>query len=111
MPRVTDNDFFDSWSSQRHVYKNALRPFLIGLSAGVCIGIAILLCIYLGWYQRANMELNSNLNPFVFILAIAGISMFMAFMYRNYQWEKNEQRYLSILARKKQTEIHHQMQP
>jgi hypothetical protein len=34
----------------------------------------------------------------------------MAFMYRNYQWEQQEQRYLSILARKK-TEIPNQMQP
>ncbi len=51
------------------------------------------------------MELNSNMNPYVFIIAIIGISIFMAFMYRNYQWEKNEQRYLSIIARKKQTEI------
>jgi ABC-type Fe3+-siderophore transport system permease subunit len=111
MPKEADIDFFEKWTTQRHVYKNATRPFFIGLSAGISIGIAILLSIYLGWYQRANMELNSNLNPFVFLIAIVGISIFMAFIYRNYQWEKNEQRYLSILARKKQTEIHHQMQP
>jgi uncharacterized membrane protein YdjX (TVP38/TMEM64 family) len=111
MPKEADIDFFERWTAQRGVYKNALRPFFIGLSAGITIGIAILVSIYLGWYQRANMELNSNMNPFVFLIAIVGISIFMAFMYRNYQWEKNEQRYLSILARKKQTEILHQMQP
>jgi ABC-type Fe3+-siderophore transport system permease subunit len=111
MLKDADNDFFERWTVQRLVYKNAARPFFIGLSAGISIGIAILLSIYLGWYQRANMELNSNLNPFIFILAIVGISIFMAFIYRNYQWEKYEQRYLSILARKKQTEILHQMQP
>ena len=105
MPRADDTTFFESWSIQRIAYKNSARPFLIGLSARICIGIAILLTIYLGWYQRANMELNSNMNPYVFIIAIIGISIFMAFMYRNYQWEKNEQRYLSIIARKKQTEI------
>ena len=106
-----DTNFFEKWTSQRVDYKNTKRPFLIGLSAGICIGIAILVSIYLGWYQRANMELNSNLNPYVLLLAIVGISIFMAFMYRNYQWEKNEQRYLSILARKKQLEIKEQMQP
>ena len=100
MPKEGDTEFFDRWTNQRHVFKNASRPFFIGLSAGISIGIAILLSIYLGWYQRANMELNSNLNPFVFLIAIVGISIFMAFMYRNYQWEMNEQRYLSILARK-----------
>jgi len=95
--------FFEKWSIQRHTYKNAVRPFFIGLSAGISIGIAILLTIYLGWYQRANMELNSNLNPFLLLIAIIGIAIFMAFLFRNYQWEKNEQRYLSILARKKQS--------
>ncbi len=111
MPKNADHEFFEKWTTQRLVYKKASRPFFIGLSAGISIGIAILLSIYLGWYQRANMELNSNMNPIVFLTAIVDISVFMAFIYRNYQWEKNEQRYLSILARKKQTEIHHQMQP
>ncbi|MCX6205090.1 MAG: hypothetical protein NTZ19_02410 [Bacteroidetes bacterium] len=111
MPREMEADFFERWTKQRHTYKNAARPFFIGLSAGFAIGVAILFSIYLGWYQRANMELNSSLNPILFLLAIIGISVFMAFMYRNYQWEQNEQRYLSILARKKQTEIPHQMQP
>lgn len=111
MLKKEEDEFFERWTTQRLVYKNAARPFFIGLSAGISIGIAILLSIYLGWYQRANMELNSNMNPFVFLIAIIAISIFMAYIYRNYQWEKNEQRYLSILARKKQTEIHHQMQP
>lgn len=111
MLKKEEDEFFERWTTQRLVYKNAARPFFIGLSAGISIGIAILLSIYLGWYQRANIELNSNMNPFVFLIAIIAISIFMAYIYRNYQWEKNEQRYLSILARKKQTEIHHQMQP
>lgn len=100
MPRETDHDFFERWTKQRINYKRTARPFFIGLSAGISLGIAILLSIYLGWYQRANMELNSNLNPIIFLFAIIAISIFMAFIYRNYQWEKNEQRYLSILARK-----------
>ncbi|MEI8074620.1 MAG: hypothetical protein WCH78_07710 [Bacteroidota bacterium] len=103
MPKETDADFFKRWTDQRHTYKHAARPFLIGLSSGFAIGIAILLTIYLGWYQRANMELNSSLSPFLFLLAIMGIAVFMAFIYRNYQWEQNEQRFLSIVARKKQT--------
>ena len=110
MPRETDVDFFNRWTEQRDHYKNAARPFFIGLSSGFAIGIAILLTIYLGWYQRANMEWNSSLSPILFLLAVIGISLFMAFFYRNYQWEQNEQRYLSILARKKQTEIPNPMQ-
>lgn len=111
MPKEEEAVFFERWTKQRDTYKNAARPFLIGLSSGFAIGVAILLTVYLGWYQRANMVLNSSLNPLLFLLAIIGISIFMAFMYRNYQWEQQEQRYLSILARKKLTEIPHQMQP
>jgi hypothetical protein len=49
------------------------------------------------------------MNPFVFLLAILCVSVFMAFLYRNYQWEMKEQRYLIIKARmieneKKQTD-------
>jgi ABC-type Fe3+-siderophore transport system permease subunit len=111
MPKENEAVFFERWTKQRHTYKKASRPFFIGLSAGFAIGIAILISIYLGWYQRANMEISSSLNPILFLLAIIGISIFMAFIYRNYQWEQQEQRYLSILARKKQTEIPNQMQP
>ena len=111
MPKEEEAVFFERWTKQRDTYKNAARPFLIGLSSGFAIGVAILLTVYLGWYQRANMVLNSSLNPLLFLLAIIGISIFMAFMYRNYQWEQQEQSYLSILARKKLTEIPHQMQP
>jgi len=111
MLKNDDAEFLARWASVRHDYKNAARPFFIGLSTGFAIGIAILLTIYLGWYQRANMELNSNLNPIIFLLAIIGISIFMAFMYRNYKWEENEQRYLTLLARKNKTEIPNPMQP
>jgi hypothetical protein len=101
--------FYQYWGDNRIKNRQSFRPLLIGMSIGFAIGVGILLTIYLGWYTRANMQVNSIMNPFVFLLAILGVSVFMAFIYRNYQWEMKEQRYLIIKARmveneKKQTD-------
>lgn len=106
-----DTLFFEYWTANRLKNKRSSRPFLKGLSVGFAIGIGILGVIYLGWYQRADMQVSSSLSPFLFLFAIMGLSVFMAFTYRNYQWEMKEQRYLSILARKKRDELKKEMQP
>lgn len=99
MLSTEDAQFYQFWTENRLKYKKSARPFLVGLSVGFALGAGILMTIYLGWYERANMQLNSSLSPFLFLAAIMGIAVFMAIFYRNYQWEAKEQRYLSILAR------------
>ena len=99
MLTTSEKAFLAYWSKKRVGYKTAIRPLLIGLSIGFAIGTGILFVIYLGWYERANMQANTQLSPVLFLLAIMGISIFMAFIYRNYQWENNEQRYLQINAK------------
>ncbi len=74
--------------------------YLKGLSRGLLIAIAILLLLVTGWYKRANMEANSKLSTTVFIIALLGIAVFMAWLYKNYQWEMNEQQYLELLAKR-----------
>ncbi len=111
MQEKDDLIFFEYWAVNRLKNKTSTRPFLKGLSVGFAIGIGILGVIYLGWYQRADMQVSSSLSPFLFLIAIMGLSLFMAFFYRNYQWEMKEQRYLSILARKKKAELNKEMQP
>ena len=101
----SDNDFYNYWLANRILYKKSIRPFLVGLSVGFAIGTGILLVIYLGWYERANMQANTSFSPILFLLAIVSTAIFMAYFYRHYQWEQKEQRYLSILARMKQKEI------
>ena len=99
MLSTSEEAFLNYWSNIRNGYKTAIKPLLIGMSIGFAIGTGILLLIYLGWYERANMLANTQFTPFLFLLAIMGISIFMAFIYRNYQWENNEQRYLQINAK------------
>ena len=99
MLTTSEEAFLNYWSKIRTGYKTSIKPLLIGLSIGFAIGTGILLVIYLGWYERANMQANTQFSPILFLISIMGISIFMAFIYRNYQWENNEQRYLQINAK------------
>lgn len=74
---------------------------MVGLSAGFVFGISVIAVLYTGWYERANMVANARLSSFVFLLAIMGISFFMAFVYRKFRWESREQQYKELLAKKK----------
>lgn len=93
--------FIKYWSENRELQKKSFTAFLKGFSSGLIIGIGILLLISVGWYQRANMVANTMLNPFILLLVILILSVFMAFFYKNYRWEMNDQQYLELLAKKK----------
>lgn len=89
------------WGEKRMQQKKNLKQFLKGLSSGLIIGIAIILLLVTGWYQRANMEANSKLSPVILFLTIAILSVFMGFLYQNYRWEMNEQQWLELISKKK----------
>ena len=99
-----NESFLVYWSVNREKQRTSLRPFIIGLSGGFAIGISILLVLESGWYERANMVANSRLSSVVLLVAILVISIFMAFFYRKFRWEMQEQRYLEMLADKKNAE-------
>src|ERR1700755_2806804 len=95
-----NEDFLAWWPKNRDAERTSIRPFLMGLSAGFAIGIAVILVLESGWYERANMVANSTLSYLVLLLAILAVSLFMAFFYRKFRWEMQEQRYLELLAAK-----------
>ncbi|NCI46239.1 hypothetical protein [Sediminibacterium soli] len=99
-----EESFIGYWEKNREAEKNSLRPFFVGLSGGFAIGIGTLLLLSAGWYERANMEANSRLSSFLLVFAILAISFFLAFFYRKFRWEMQEQRYRELLARKKKTQ-------
>lgn len=96
--------FLAFWTKNREQQKTSRRPFFIGLSGGFALGISLLLALQTGWYPRATMEANSKLSSVVLVLAILLISLFVAFFYRKFRWEMQEQRYLELLAHKNKTE-------
>ena len=99
-----NESFLVYWSQNREKQRTSVRPFIVGLSGGLAIGICILLVLESGWYERANMVANSRLSSVILLIAIMFISVFMAFFYRKFRWEMQEQRYLEILANKKNAE-------
>ena len=96
-----DESFLAWWQENREKQKTSLRPLIVGLSAGFIMGICLIVAIASGWDQRATMEANSKLSSVVLLIAILIISVVMAFLYRKFRWEMQEQRYLELLAKKK----------
>jgi membrane protein YdbS with pleckstrin-like domain len=106
-----DEKFVSYWPANREKERTSLRPFLVGLSFGFVIGIAVIAVLESGWYERANMEANSIFNYSVLLLSILLIALFMAFIYRKFRWEMQEQRYLELLAARKRAENGPKKQP
>jgi hypothetical protein len=99
-----EEKFLAYWAINGAQQKTGFRALLKGFSSGISIGAGIILLIAAGWYERADMEAHSKLNPFLLLLIILIIAVFMAFLYRNYRWEMNQQHYLELLAKKRKFE-------
>jgi hypothetical protein len=76
---------------------------LFGLPIGLLFSLPIVINFLLGrlWYKRADAVGLSQFNPAVLIIAVMVISVFIAIVNRRFRWEKLEQQYLELLARKK----------
>lgn len=99
-----EEKFLSWWPLNREKQKTSFRPLLKGLSGGLILGICVIVALETGWDKRATMVANSKLSSIVLLLAIAIVSVFMAFLYRNFRWEMQEQRYLELLAKKTKQE-------
>ncbi|MDE1191290.1 MAG: hypothetical protein PW786_04020 [Arachidicoccus sp.] len=97
--------FFQYWEKNRLGEKKLSRQLTAGLPVGLSLGAAILLCFFTGWYQRAMMEANTEMSPFVLIVAIIIIAVVFGIFYKKQKWEQNEQAYKELLIRKKKEEI------
>ena len=96
-----EQKFIEWWEANRESQKKSFKQFIKGLSRGLAISVGIILIVVLGWYKRANMEANSQMSTTVFVIALLGITLFMAWLYQNYQWEMHEQQYLELKAKKR----------
>lgn len=96
-----ENKFIIWWEGNREKQRKSFKQYLSGFSKGIGISMAIVLIVASGWYTRANMEANSKLNTIIFVIALLGIAVFMAWLSQNYKWEQNEQQYLELMAKKK----------
>lgn len=92
--------FIEYWEQNREKEKKLFRQLVIGLPLGSLIGIGIIVSLLSGWYERANMEANTESNPFVLIIAVVAIAVFFAIFYKKYTWDMNEQHYKELLFKK-----------
>jgi uncharacterized membrane protein len=98
-----EQSFISYWSQQRLRKKKFLRKLSIGLPLAVVIAVAVLINVFSGWYQKADMELRSNSSLMIVILfAILGIVVFITIFSAHHKWDRNESMYQELLQREKE---------
>lgn len=95
-----EEKFLEYWRDNRERERKLLRQFFIGLPAGLLIAGGVILSLDLDWYERANMVANASLNPYILLIAILAIVVFVAIFYKKHQWDMKEQRYRELLIKK-----------
>jgi hypothetical protein len=95
-----EQDFIQYWSQARLKKKKFLRKLSIGLPLAVLIAVAVLVNVFSGWYQKADMELRSNSSQMIVILAaVIGIVVFITIFSAHYRWDRNESMYKELMGR------------
>jgi hypothetical protein len=91
-----EEKFYLQWEKDRVLPHFKHKPFLKGLSLSLLFGILILILTELGWYERANMIANRSGNGIWMLIAIVIFSFGFAWIYQQFTFEMNEQRFHEI---------------
>lgn len=92
--------YIDYWQQNRLREKKLLNQLLIGLPLGIIFAAPVLLNLFGGWYKRAHMQANAQMNPMVVLIAVLLIVVFVAVFSRKHKWEMKEQQYRELLAKR-----------
>jgi hypothetical protein len=92
--------FYEQWKIAREKGKFAPSTFYKGMFFGFILGISILLCLYSGWYQRAEMMASTRMSTVTMTIIILILGLFTGFIYCYFVWELNEQRFEEITIKK-----------
>jgi hypothetical protein len=97
-----EKDFMDYWEKNRNRQRKLSRQLLLGIPIGLLFIVPMVFSISSHWDKRAEIEANSsqNFNPWVILVAFFLISAFIAIFSRKVSWDRNEQRYLEIKAKR-----------
>jgi hypothetical protein len=96
MIAAEEEKFYQQWAKDRLVPHYKRKPFLKGLSISLLFGMLILVISELGWYERANMIANMSGNGLWMVIALVMISLGFAWIYQQFTFEMNEQRFNEI---------------
>ena len=95
-----EKQYIEYWEKNRGREKKLLNQLLIGLPLGILFGAPVLINLFTGWYKRADMEVNTRLNPIVLVIAILLIIAFVAIFSMKHKWEMKEQQYKEFIAKR-----------
>ena len=102
---VTEDEkkFIDYWEANRDHQSKFLIQLISGIPVGIFFSVPVLIVLYTGrfWYKRADMLINTQLNPLLMGTAIFIIAVFVAVFYKRHQWEMKEQQYLEFKNKEK----------
>jgi len=102
---VTEDEkkFIEYWEANRDFKSKFLVQLISGIPVGIFFSVPVLIVLYTGrfWYKRADMLINTQLNPLLMGAAIFIIAVFVAVFYKRHQWEMNEQQYLEFKNKEK----------
>jgi uncharacterized membrane protein len=97
--------FLQYWEENRLRKKKVMRQLSAGLPMAVILVIGIFANFFSGWYKRAAMAMNregSSLLPVLLVAAMLIVVFIIIFSVRH-RWDMNEQRYLELQNRKKES--------
>jgi uncharacterized membrane protein len=93
--------FLNYWSEQRLHKKKFLRKLSIGMPLAVLMAVAVMVNVFSGWYERANMVFNSDSSMIIVVLiALIAIVVFITIFSAYHRWDQNESAYQRLLKRK-----------
>ena len=95
-----EKEYIDYWERNRLREKKLLNQLLIGLPLGIVFAAPVLLNLFGGWYKRAGMQANAQMNPMVLLIAMLMIVVFVAIFSRKHKWEMKEQQYREFIAKR-----------
>lgn len=103
---LTDEEkrFLAYWEANRAKEKRWTNQLMFGLPLGLLFGLPIIMNYLSGWYKRATMIGNSQFNPNVLIVAVVGITVFVAIFNKRHKWDQHETRYRELKQREEKNE-------
>lgn len=97
--------FLQYWEENRLRKRKVTRQLSAGLPMAVVLVVAIFANFFSGWYKRAAMAMSregSSLLPVLLVAALLIVVFIIIFSVRH-RWDMNEQRYLELQSRKKES--------
>lgn len=91
--------FVEYWEKNRERESKILTQLLFGIPIGLLFSLPVFLIVFTSrfWYKRADMLVNTRLSPWLLLIAVFIITVFVAIFYKRHQWDMKEQQYQEFM--------------